>query len=68
MDLSPGSLGVSLSHLAAIFQDLWIHSIDIYSVVDLVLSEGSRDESSSNQGSPLRGRAGLETGSEDTVR
>lgn len=42
--LSPGSLSFSLSHLAAIFQDLLIHSVDVYSILDLVLSKGFQDE------------------------
>lgn len=42
--LSPGSLSFSLSHLAAIFQDLLTHSTDVYAILDFVLSKGFQDE------------------------
>lgn len=67
MGLSPGSLGVSLSHQAVVFQDSWIHPIDVYPTLDLVLRTRFHDESISSQGPLCEGEASLETESEDSV-
>ena len=56
MGLSLGSLSFSFSHLAAILQDLLIHSTDVYSILAIVLSEGFQDESGSSQASPSTGK------------
>lgn len=48
MGPSSGSLWLGLPHLAAIPQDSLIHSVGVYSILDLMLRKGLRDESGSS--------------------
>lgn len=66
MGLSPGSLWLGLPHLAAISQDSLIHSAGVYSILDLMLRKGLRDESGSSRSHSLGERQAWER-SEDTV-